>query len=147
MTTQLTEHFTLEEFTASDTAAQMGNPNTPPEHERANLDRLAAVMEQVRTLLGDVPILVSSGYRCPEVNAACGGAEDSAHMGGLACDFTAPSYGSAFDVCVKLQPHIHELGIDQLIYEYDSWVHLGLSEGEPRAQCFTINDSGTTVIV
>ena len=141
--TQLTEHFTLEEFTDSQTAARKGIPNVPTASVRKNLDRLAETMEKVRTLLGDKPILVSSGYRSPAVNAAVGGSKSSAHMSGLALDFSCPGFGTPKAICKKLEPHMKELGIDQLIHEYDSWVHLGLRDGDPRQQALTIDTKGT----
>ena len=98
-TTMLTPHFTLDEFTASQTAARMGLPNMPSGQEMANLQRTAETMEKVRTILGDKPVLISSGYRSPAVNAAVGGASNSAHMSGLAVDFTAPGFGSPLDIC------------------------------------------------
>jgi len=100
--------------------------------------------QQVRTILGDKPIIITSGYRCYELNVACGGAENSAHLHGLACDFVCPEFGTPLDICGALEPHMAMLGIDQLIWEYEGWVHLGLTAGDPRCQCLTINDSGTT---
>jgi zinc D-Ala-D-Ala carboxypeptidase len=145
--TQLTAHFALEEFTDSQTAARKGIPNVPPvgSPERANLKRTADVMEEVRTLLGDKPILVSSGYRSPAVNAAVGGSKSSAHMSGLAVDFSCPGYGTPRAICVALSPHMKALGIDQLIHEFDSWVHLGLRAADmtPRHQALTIDNKGT----
>lgn len=145
MTTMLTPHFTLEEFTASQTAARMGLNNVPEEgtQARANIQRTAELMEKVRLILGEKPVLISSGYRSPEVNRAVGGATNSAHLSGLAVDFTCPGFGTPLDICHALQKHMVELGIDQLIYEYASWVHLGLSAGEPRAMALTIDNSGT----
>jgi zinc D-Ala-D-Ala carboxypeptidase len=143
MATQLTTHFTLEEFTDSQTAARKGLSNTPPAHELENLERTAKVMEKVRTLLGDKPILVSSGYRSPQVNAAVGGSKSSAHMSGLACDFSCPGFGTPHAICKKLEPHMKELRIDQLIHEYNQWVHLGLSSGTPQHQAMTIDNRGT----
>jgi len=142
-TVMLSEHFTLQEFTASQTAAREGIPNQPNAHELENLKKTAAVMEKVRTILGSKPIMISSGYRGPQLNAAVGGATNSAHCFGLAADFTCPGFGDDHDICLKLEPHMKELGIDQLIWEYDQWVHLGLTEGTPRYQCLTINNSGT----
>lgn len=145
MTTKLTEHFTLEEMTASQTASRMGINNVPPEgsQERKNLQRTAELMEKVRIILGEKPVLISSGYRCPQVNAACGGSSTSAHMSGLAVDFTCPGFGTPRDICHMLEPHMTELGIDQLIYEFESWVHLGLSASDPRYMAMTIDNSGT----
>jgi zinc D-Ala-D-Ala carboxypeptidase len=143
--TMLTEHFTLEEFTDSQTAARKGIPNVPPvgSPERANLMRTAETMELVRMMLGDKPVLVSSGYRSPAVNAAVGGSKSSAHMSGLAVDFSCPGFGTPKAICKKLEPRMRELGIDQLIHEFDSWVHLGLTGGAPRHQALTIDNKGT----
>jgi hypothetical protein len=141
--THLTPNFTLAEFTDSQTAARKGLHNVPTGQERKNLQRTAETMEKVRTLLGDKPILISSGYRNSEVNAAVGGSKSSAHMSGLAVDFSCPSFGTPRAICKKLEPHMKELGIDQLIHEYDTWVHLGLSAGAPRHMAMTIDTKGT----
>jgi zinc D-Ala-D-Ala carboxypeptidase len=142
--TQLTDHFTLEELTWSDTAQVLGIDNTPPPEIEVNLGILAETLELVRSLLNDMPIHVSSGYRCYDLNVAVGGADDSAHLSGLACDFTCPEFGTPLEICVALEPHMESLAIDQLIWEYEGWVHLGLSAGDPRCQCLTINDQGTS---
>jgi zinc D-Ala-D-Ala carboxypeptidase len=143
--TKLTEHFTLEEFTHSQTAARKNIPNAPAfgSPERANLQRLADTMEKVRGILGDKPVLISSGYRSPKVNAAIGGSKNSAHMRGLAADFTCPGFGDPLAICEKLRPHMADLAIDQLIHEYVTWVHLGLSAGAPRQMALTIDHLGT----
>ena len=142
--TQLSEHFTLEEFTYSETAESCGIDNTPDDAVIANLTRLAGVMEEVRRICVDYPVTVTSGYRCLALNEAIGGATESAHLHGLGCDFIIPDYGSPHDVCLAIEPYIDVLGVDQLIWEYGDWVHLGLSEGEPRCQCLTIDELGTS---
>lgn len=143
--TNLTPHFTLEEFTTSETAARKGIHNVPHTNsaEYRNLVRTAEVMELVRTRLDDKPILISSGYRSPQVNAAVGGSKNSAHMSGLAVDFICPGFGTVKQICKKLEPVMREFGIDQLIYEYDTWVHLGLTNGTPRHMALTIDNKGT----
>jgi hypothetical protein len=143
--TQLTAHFTLEEFTDSQTAARKGihNKPSPSSQEYKNLQRTAEVMEEVRVLLGHKPILISSGYRSPQVNAAVGGSKSSAHMSALAVDFSCPGFGTPRHICKMLEPHMKELGIDQLIHEYDTWVHLGLTAGTPRHMALTIDTKGT----
>ena len=141
--TNLTPHFAMEEFTLSQTAARKGIHNVPrPEsQEHKNLLRTAQVMEKVRTILGH-PILISSGYRSPKVNTAVKGSKNSAHIHGLAVDFTCPGFGTPLAICQKLEPHMLELGIDQLIHEFDTWVHLGLRDGEARRQALTIDTHG-----
>jgi hypothetical protein len=132
--TQLTEHFSLEELTRSDYAIRHSINNTPTDVRIiGNLQALSELMERIRKLLG-APISVSSGYRCPKVNTAIGGAKNSAHLTGMACDFNAVGYDSK-GAALKISPLVQEFGIDQLIYE-GSWVHVGLSD-EPRGQILT----------
>jgi hypothetical protein len=137
------EHFALAEFLASDTADSIGESNTPTWAVVDNLKRLGETMERVRAILDNEPVTILSGYRSPPVNEAVGGAANSAHLYGLACDFVCPDYGTPLDICQDLEPYLDVLGIDQLIWEFEDWVHLGLSEGAPRNQCLTIDEQGT----
>lgn len=127
----------------SQTAARKNIPNTPSATAHKNIQRTAEAMEKARAILGDKPIHVSSGYRSPKLNAAIGGAANSAHTHGLAVDFSCPDFGTALAVCKALEPHLAELEIDQLIHEFGAWVHLGLSGGTPRHQTLTIDHKGT----
>lgn len=140
--TQLTPHFSLEEMIRSSTADRLGVENVPNEKELENLKRLCEVLEKVRVILNNEMIAISSGFRSERVNLAVGGVWNSMHLYGLAADFTCPSFGTVKEVCDAIAPHVKELGIDQLIYEYSDWVHLGISDVEPRNQVFTLNKSG-----
>ena len=143
--TQVTEHFTLEEFTISSTADRLGIDNSIPSQLMANMARTAGVMELVRLLLGNKSVIVTSGYRSPELNKAVGGVPGkSAHLAGLACDFICPAFGSPLAVCKALSPHTTALKFDQLIYEY-SWVHIGLASpgDQPRQQLLTLMKDGS----
>lgn len=134
----LSPHFTLEELTISQTAAREGIDNTPSAAVLKNLKRLALVLEEVRHLAGDQPLVISSGYRSPALNKAVGGASKSAHMLGLGADITVPSFGTV----MQLARAIAASGIayDQLIHEYGTWVHIGLAEPgvAPRGQNLSI---------
>lgn len=141
---QLTDHFSLEELTESQTAARRGIDNTPTPAILDNLTRVAQMLERVRTALGAKPILVSSGYRSPALNKAVGGASNSAHLNGLAADFTCPAFGSPQEICRKIQTS--GIPFDQCIFE-DTWVHLGLAAAgqKPRQQLLTARfGSGAT---
>lgn len=129
----LTNHFTLEELVASQLAARRRLDNRPGPAELANLRRVAALLEQIRALVGG-PLTVSSGYRSPAVNAAVGGARNSAHVLGLAADISAPGLAPR-----KLAALIRDSDIqfDQLILEFNSWVHIGLSSDSARRQVLT----------
>jgi len=110
----LTRNFTLAEFLHSDTAKAMGDANTPDEEHYRALHALACGMEQVRRLLGDRPIKITSGYRNPAVNKKVGGVPNSAHALGFAADFSVRDM-PPLDVAHALEAS--PLAFDQLIYE------------------------------
>ncbi len=133
---KISEHFTLGELTFSDVAVRRGLDNTPSLAIMRNLARVAAVMEEIRTLLGCRPIVVHSGYRSLDVNHAVGGVSTSAHCQGLACDFVCPAFGTP--AVVSLEVVKSDVEYDQLILEY-GWVHLGLAAAgsTPRHEALT----------
>jgi hypothetical protein len=137
-TRRLSRHFTLDELIVSQAAARRGIDNAPAPEIVRNLRRLAVLLERVRRLLGGTPILVSSGYRCPELNTVVGGSKTSAHLAGLAADFTAPGYGNVYEVARKISRS--NIRYDQLIYEYGAWIHVGLAPArrKPRRQNLSI---------
>ena len=118
--TQLSPHFSLEEFTHSQTACRLCMDNTPSDAVLAELAHTAIGMEGVRAILG-VPITISSGYRSPQVNRAVGGVPNSQHTLGEAVDFIAPSFGTPLQIVRKIKSS--GLHFDQLIQEGD-WVHI-----------------------
>lgn len=139
---QLTPHFHLSEFTRSSTAQRFGDANQPNAQELANLKRLAECLEQVRAHLGGHPIIITSGFRNERVNRAVGGVPNSAHRLGLAADFTVPRFGSVLATCQAIAD-APGLCFDQLINEYDRWIHLGLRQAGDRRQLLTIDNRGT----
>ncbi|MDD1015976.1 D-Ala-D-Ala carboxypeptidase family metallohydrolase [Pseudomonas rubra] len=130
----LSPHFTLAEMTVSETAARRGIDNTPSEQIISNLQRLSAGLEDIRRLVGR-PILVSSGYRSQALNKAVGGSTSSVHTQGLAADIIAVGLSPR-----ELARQVVDSGLmfDQLILEFDQWVHFGLSAETPRRQVLTI---------
>ena len=123
---KLSEHFSLDELTASETALRKGIDNTPPPVITEKLRMLAATLEQVRSLLGNNSIRISSGYRCLELNRAIGSGDLSAHVLGYAVDFTCPKFGTPKEVANKIAES--PIKFDQLIYE-GTWIHLSI---DPR---------------
>jgi zinc D-Ala-D-Ala carboxypeptidase len=122
---KISEHFTLEELFFSEAAARLGLDNTPGPSVITNLGRVAAALERIRTLLGDKPIAVHSGYRSAEVDRAVGGVITSAHCHGLACDFVCPAFGAPAEVALVILTS--DIEYDQLILEY-GWVHVALAQ-------------------
>jgi zinc D-Ala-D-Ala carboxypeptidase len=133
---KISEHFTLEEFVFSESATRLGLDNTPDKLAIANIVRMAAFMERIRTLLGDHPIAVHSGYRSPQVDSAVGGVITSAHCHGLACDFISPLFGTPGETALAILRS--DLPYDQLILEY-GWVHVSLPQdgGVARRESLT----------
>jgi hypothetical protein len=136
----LTEHFTLEELTTTD---HREFDNTPNETERANLVRLAGLLELVKVALGGKPVMVNSAFRSKKVNDAVGSKDTSQHRIGCACDIRVP--GVTPDQVVKAVIAA-KLPFDQLIREFDRWTHISIPNdpnGKPRGQVLIIDKLGT----
>ena len=87
---KLSKHFTLNEFTSSMTARKLGINNEAPESVVENLRNLCIqVLEPLRQHVG-VPITITSGYRCAQLNAMVGGGKNSQHKFGEAADIHLP---------------------------------------------------------
>ena len=139
----LTEHFTLDELTSSETAERNGWDNTPNDAELENLKRLAAFLEEVKTALGGRPIMVNSAFRSKQVNDAVGSKDTSQHRIGCAADIRVP--GVTPDEVVKT---IIAAGLpyDQVIREFDRWTHVSIPNTPttaPRKQALIIDKQGT----
>ena len=142
----LSEHFELSEFTLSQTASRLRIDNNPPSHVLAKLGTTAQGLELVRTLLGNKPINISSGYRSPHLNAAVKGAKDSQHQFGEAVDFTCPAFGTPAQIVAAIVAS--DIRYDQVIQEFSSgnggWVHISFSPRQ-RLQALIIDASGARV--
>lgn len=138
MSRQLTQDFSLPEFTYSQYAERHGINNTPSDYELANIINITAPRAQkIRDLLGK-PMLITSGYRCYSLNRAVGGSATSDHMSGLAIDFIAPKFGTPKEIAQFLQKHVENLGVNQLIFE-GTWVHVGFAGvgQKPKSEILT----------
>lgn len=135
----LSPNFRLSEFTLSQTASREGIDNTPPKSLMPRIINLAQGLERVRSLVGS-PIVITSGYRSPELNRKVGGSKNSQHMFGEAADIVAPRWGSAMDLAQLIELNKDQVGFDQLILEFGRWVHISFVL-PPRQQVLTIKSS------
>lgn len=133
---QISTHFTLNEATFSSTATSLGYENKPDPKQLEQIMHTALKMEEVRSLLGNRPIQVSSWFRNVEVNKAVGGSPTSDHMTGASVDFKCPRFGTPREIARFLSQHKETLGYDQLILE-PTWVHISFPIGRMRKQDLT----------
>jgi uncharacterized protein YcbK (DUF882 family) len=126
------KYFTIEELCASNTA-KLKKINNEPNKEIIN--NLTSLIEKILDPLREEyknPIIINSGYRCPQLNKLVGGAKTSQHMTGLAADITVGNKNQnkkLFELAIKM-----DLPYDQIIDESNfSWVHISYSDN-PRKQ-------------
>ena len=127
------KYFTFTEFERSDTATRFAIDNTMPETAKKNVAALVdTVLDPLREAWGK-PIIVTSGYRCQELNKAVGGVKTSHHLSGMAADITT---GNRVDNR-RLFELVQKLGLPftQLIDESNfSWVHISLDPANVKRQ-------------
>ena len=139
---QLSKHFKLEEFEKSMTATRKGIENKAGSGEIKNLTDLCyGVLEPVRAKF-DKPIIVTSGYRSPELCEAIGSKSTSQHTKGEAVDFEVIGVAN-IQVAYFIEANCD---FDQLILEYycpdddqKGWVHCSFVEGSNRKQVLTFD--------
>lgn len=134
------KHFTLSEFFCSSTAAKSSIENEPSPDERATIVRninllVDNVLDPVRDMV-NAPIIITSGYRCPQVNRLVGGVNNSQHMSGCAADFHVKGFTPSmmYDVFLYI---FNTLEYDQLIYyRSKNFIHVSYVENCNRREAF-----------
>lgn len=139
--TQLSQHFSLEELIYSDTALRLQINNDPPPIVLENLIYTASQLELVRNILNNNSINITSGYRCLSLNMSIGSKSTSQHITGEAVDFKCPQFGPPRLIIQALR--YSNLIFDQLILEFDSWVHVSFVKQNNRHQVLVIDKTGT----
>lgn len=121
---RLSNNFTLEELCASSTAKQYKVQNVP---DKQTIENLGCLVQNLLQPLRDKlrrPIIVTSGYRSPELNKLVGGATNSQHVLGQAVDIQVSGMSPR-----TLAEFVTRTGLtfDQMIVEEignTSWLHL-----------------------
>ena len=130
---RLTAHFTLAEFTRSESAKRHGVSNEPTAEHLQNIKILCqTVLEPIRLKFG--PINISSGYRSKLLNHYIGGSLRSQHCEGKAADLDMDNMGGVTNK--QIFEYIkNELEFDQLINEFNyGWIHVSYNAGQNRSQ-------------
>ena len=142
---KLSENFSLSEMTKSQTATRKGINNEQSTAHVENLIHLAeSVLQPVRDHFGKA-VMISSGYRSPELCEAIGSSTKSQHAKGEAADFEIGGVDNK-----ELATWISKnTTFDQLILEFynegdpnSGWVHGSAVKGEPRKQVLRASKVG-----
>jgi hypothetical protein len=119
------KYFSIKELCKSSTAKKLNIDNTPSAEIEKNLTVLIEeCLDPIREKFGR-PIMVTSGYRCPTLNVACGGSPTSEHKTGFAADIDTSDNIRLWDVITS-----GDFKWTQLINEYPdangepSWIHI-----------------------
>ena len=131
------KYFTIQELTASATAQREGIDNRPNKCAYQLLHVLVEqLLDPIREAWG-APIVVSSGYRCKELNALVGGAQYSHHILGCAADIIAGSkaeHRKLFNLIQQMQQE-GRIKFTQLIWEGDGrWIHISYVPSDLKCQ-------------
>ena len=131
------KYFTIAELCRSNTADRLGiNNRCKAEHVTALTALVDNVLDPLREWYGK-PLIVSSGYRCPELNAAVKGSRSSQHMSGQAADIDT---GDRQQNKLLFEYIKKNLPFDQLIDESNfAWVHVSYrADGNNRKQVLSL---------
>lgn len=140
------KYFSIDEMLRSATAKKLGIDNMPSQDILNNIQLfIETVLDPIREDWGSA-INVSSGYRCPELNKAVGGAKNSGHQYGFCADLQVKG---GMKMVRKLADFIfqwmmdHQMKFDELLFERSgnvTWLHfcwIG-KDGKQRMKCFDI---------
>ncbi len=124
-------NFTISELCKSDIAKQKNIKNIPNLEELDNMLCLIVLcLQPIREYLKK-PMIISSGYRTAALNKIVKGVTKSQHIKGQAVDFIVPGL-SINNVINKIKQSGIEF--DQLINEYDKWIHISYNKNKNRKQ-------------
>lgn len=124
-------NFKMSELIYSETAIKNNINNMPDINSLDNLLNLIYYcLQPARELLG-APMIITSGYRNPLVNRLVGGVNSSQHTKGQAADFTVSGITPSQIISIIKTSKIE---FDQLINEYDKWVHISYNKGKNRRE-------------
>ena len=124
-------NFTISELIYSQRAEEKKIDNTPnPEALDNMLELIVNCLQPIRDAIKK-PIIITSGYRSQKLNKLIGGTKNSQHMTGQAVDFIIQGLKPEYIVNFIIKSGI---SFDQLINEYDSWVHVSYIKGKNRKQ-------------
>jgi len=143
---KISKNFTLKEFEKSQAALRLGISNSIPQELIPSITALATnVLQPVRDAFG--PVIITSGYRSPELNTAIGGSIKSQHSKAEAADFEVIGFSN-----LEVAEWLFTKNFDQLILEFyepgdpnSGWIHVSYSETNRNEALTAYKENGRTV--
>lgn len=128
------KYFTFLEMIKSSTADKNNIDNNPTNPEIIdNINYTMERLDDIREKYGK-PIIITSGYRCKELNKKVGGKSNSFHLKGLAADLKY-----SVELWTFLTQHAK---FDKLILETSKsakWIHCQFSKENEKNQILSLN--------
>lgn len=125
---RITNNFAMAEFTFSQIASRKNLNNLPDSASADNIKVLCRNLLQPLRNLIDLPVIITSGFRCSELNEAVAGEPDSQHLTGKAADIIV----AGADINRVFETIVKEFYFDQAILEYGKWIHLSYDHHNNR---------------
>lgn len=130
----LVPHFTFFELCKTSVVKYQKLNLLKAQEQMGKMYMLAGFAERVREIIGK-PLIITSGYRCPELNKAVGGAFTSQHVFGEAIDIVVKGM-STKDVFNRIVTS--DLKYNQIIIERNKsgsqWVHVSIGGYKQKLQ-------------
>lgn len=124
-------NFKISELIYSETAIKNNINNMPDINSLDNMLNLIYYCLQPARELLNAPMTITSGFRNPLVNRLVGGVNSSQHLYGQAADFIIKGMTPNQIISIIKTSKIE---FDQLINEYDKWVHISYNKGKNRKE-------------
>ena len=124
-------NFSMSELIKSNKAIQYNINNMPDINSLdCMLNLIVYCLQPIRELIKK-PMIITSGYRNFQVNKLVNGKENSQHTKGQAVDFVVKGMTVQQVINFIIKSNIE---YDQLINEYDRWVHISFVKDKNRKQ-------------
>ena len=122
-------NFKISELIKSEIAIKNNINNMPDMKSLDNLlDLIFYCLQPIRNIIKQ-PMIITSGYRCNKLNCLVNGSKNSQHLFGCAADFVVENYSVNKIIYMIKESNVE---FDQLINEYDNWVHISFLKNKNR---------------
>lgn len=148
---KLSENFSFGEFTRTSHRKYLSLNRKEGVKYLDNLHELCeTILEPARALI-EVPVFITSGFRCEKLNRSIGGSKNSQHTVGEAADveFLGAREGRPLKEAFN-KIAFSDIPYSQIIFEYGQWIHIGLQDidlypGREKEKLVATRHKGKTI--